>query len=202
MVEHRRAQAARTRCAPPSSCGPSPTAGRRLPSPTRRTRPHPEPKPQDEQARGQGPNQHLHPLPPLALRRAVGGFGVLNVYQRPSIPVPYPSLAGDFTLLVGDRYKAGHRQLRKSLDASAALPSPDGLLDKQQRCPVAAGVRRRHRWDVPVPRVQRGAQGLILAWRGPTRRALPLRRHPDVEDTGEWCLRARRRPLADGGGVR
>ena len=61
-------------------------------------------------------------FPSLALHRAVRGFGALNVYQRPSIPVPYPSLTGDFTLLVGD--------------------------------------------------------------------------------TGEWCSRARRRPLADGGGVR
>ena len=41
-------------------------------------------------------------FPSLALHRAAGGFGALNVYQRPRIPVPYPPPAGDFTLLVGD----------------------------------------------------------------------------------------------------
>ena len=72
-------------------------------------------------------------FPSLALHRAAGGFGALNVYQRPAIPVPYPPPAGDFTLLVGDWYRAGHRQLRQSLDAGAPLPPPDGLLP----CPRA-----------------------------------------------------------------
>ncbi|KAF8783642.1 hypothetical protein HU200_000439 [Digitaria exilis] len=68
-------------------------------------------------------------FPSLALHRAAGGFGALNVYQRPAIPVPYPPPAGDFTLLVGDWYKAGHKQLRQALDAGApSLPPPDGLL--------------------------------------------------------------------------
>ncbi|TKW30167.1 hypothetical protein SEVIR_2G017100v4 [Setaria viridis] len=68
-------------------------------------------------------------FPSLALHRAAGGFGALNVYQRPAIPVPYPPPAGDFTLLVGDWYAAGHKQLRQALDAgAAALPPPDGLL--------------------------------------------------------------------------
>ncbi|TVU40535.1 hypothetical protein EJB05_14002 [Eragrostis curvula] len=67
-------------------------------------------------------------FPSLAMHRAAGGFGALNVYQRPAIPVPYPPPAGDFTLLVGDWYKAGHKQLRQTLDAGGALPLPDGLL--------------------------------------------------------------------------
>ncbi|KAF8713908.1 hypothetical protein HU200_027889 [Digitaria exilis] len=68
-------------------------------------------------------------FPSLALHRAAGGFGALNVYQRPAIPVPYPPPTGDFTLLVGDWYKAGHKELRRTLDAGApSLPPPDGLL--------------------------------------------------------------------------
>ncbi|RLM84348.1 hypothetical protein C2845_PM04G00070 [Panicum miliaceum] len=81
-------------------------------------------------------------FPSLALHRAAGGFGALNVYQRPAIPVPYPPPAGDFTLLVGDWYKAGYRQLRQSLDAGAALPPPDGLLiNGVQSPPAFVGAR-------------------------------------------------------------
>uniref|UniRef100_A0A0E0LGF6 L-ascorbate oxidase n=1 Tax=Oryza punctata TaxID=4537 RepID=A0A0E0LGF6_ORYPU len=68
-------------------------------------------------------------FPSVSMHRAAGGFGALNVYQRPAIPVPYPPPAGDFTLLVGDWYKAGHKQLRQMLDAAGgALPPPDALL--------------------------------------------------------------------------
>ncbi|CAD6227026.1 unnamed protein product [Miscanthus lutarioriparius] len=69
-------------------------------------------------------------FPSLALHRAAGGFGALNVYQRPAIPVPYPPPAGDFTLLVGDWYAAAspHADLRRDLDATGALPPPDALL--------------------------------------------------------------------------
>jgi FtsP/CotA-like multicopper oxidase with cupredoxin domain len=67
-------------------------------------------------------------FPSVALHRAAGGFGALNVYQRPAIPVPYPAPDGDFTLLVGDWYLAGHDQLRQTLDSGAPLPFPDALL--------------------------------------------------------------------------
>lgn len=67
-------------------------------------------------------------FPSVALHRAAGGFGALNVYQRPAIPVPYPPPDGDFTLLVGDWYLAGHDQLRQTLDSGAPLPFPDALL--------------------------------------------------------------------------
>ncbi|WOL08976.1 hypothetical protein Cni_G17729 [Canna indica] len=62
------------------------------------------------------------------MQRASGGFGALNVYQRPRIPVPYPPPAGDFTLLVGDWYKAGHKALQQTLDSGNPLSFPDGLL--------------------------------------------------------------------------
>ncbi|KAG8081325.1 hypothetical protein GUJ93_ZPchr0007g5448 [Zizania palustris] len=67
-------------------------------------------------------------FPSVAMHRAAGGFGAFNVYQRPAIPIPYPPPAGDFTLLVGDWYSAGHKQLRQTLDAGGALPIPDALL--------------------------------------------------------------------------
>ncbi|KAJ4812500.1 SKU5 similar 17 [Rhynchospora pubera] len=67
-------------------------------------------------------------FPTVGMHRASGGFGALNVYQRPAIPVPYLKPDGDFTLLVGDWYKAGHKALRQILDSGSSLPPPDGLL--------------------------------------------------------------------------
>ncbi|MQL99197.1 hypothetical protein Taro_031918 [Colocasia esculenta] len=67
-------------------------------------------------------------FPSTAMHRAAGGFGALNINQRSVIAIPYPVPDGDFTLLVGDWYKANHKALRKSLDDGKALPYPDGLL--------------------------------------------------------------------------
>lgn len=44
-----------------------------------------------------------------ALHRAAGGFGALNINQRSVISIPYPAPSGEFTLLVGDCYKANHK---------------------------------------------------------------------------------------------
>ncbi|CAN6209174.1 unnamed protein product [Urochloa humidicola] len=80
-------------------------------------------------------------FPSTALHRAAGGFGAINVYQRPRIPVPYPPPAADFTLLVGDWYKSGHAQLRQALDSGAgALPPPDGILINGATSPPAPFV--------------------------------------------------------------
>lgn len=43
------------------------------------------------------------------MHKASGGFGALNVYKRAPIPRPYATPDGDFTLLVGDWYNAGHK---------------------------------------------------------------------------------------------
>ncbi|XP_020274058.1 L-ascorbate oxidase homolog [Asparagus officinalis] len=67
-------------------------------------------------------------FPSTAMHRAAGGYGALNVYARPRIPIPYDPPAGDFTLLVGDWFKAGHKVLQQSLDSGSALGFPDGLL--------------------------------------------------------------------------
>ncbi|KAM7251952.1 hypothetical protein ACFE04_023835 [Oxalis oulophora] len=67
-------------------------------------------------------------FPSTAMHRAAGGYGAINVYSRPRIPVPYPTPAGDFTVLVGDWYKTGPKQLQGMLDSGSSLPYPDGVL--------------------------------------------------------------------------
>ncbi|MBA0592077.1 L-ascorbate oxidase homolog [Gossypium raimondii] len=66
--------------------------------------------------------------PSTSMHRAIGGFGAVNVNQRSVISIPYPAFAGDFTLLIGDWYKAGDKALRKRLNSGLVLPLPDGLL--------------------------------------------------------------------------
>ncbi|PKA52587.1 L-ascorbate oxidase like [Apostasia shenzhenica] len=67
-------------------------------------------------------------FPSLALHKAAGGFGGIRILSRPRIPVPFDPPAGDFTLLVGDWYKANHYDLKRTLDNGYTLPFPDGLL--------------------------------------------------------------------------
>ncbi|KAL5557128.1 hypothetical protein UlMin_039364 [Ulmus minor] len=67
-------------------------------------------------------------FPSTQFHKAAGGFGAINIYARPRIPVPYPNPGGDFTLLVGDWYKTGHKALHQALDSGKTLPFPDGVL--------------------------------------------------------------------------
>lgn len=67
-------------------------------------------------------------FPSTKMHKAAGGFGGLNVYRRSVIPIPYPNPDGDFTLLIGDWYKASHKVLRQSLDLGKSPGFPDGLL--------------------------------------------------------------------------
>lgn len=67
-------------------------------------------------------------FPSTGMHRAAGGFGALNVYSRPRIPVPYATPDGDFTLLVGDWYKTNYKTLQQRLDAGKGIGLPDGLL--------------------------------------------------------------------------
>lgn len=67
-------------------------------------------------------------FPSTAMHRAAGGYGGLNIYERPRIPIPFPNPDGDFTLLVGDWYKTNHKTLRQTLDSGKSLPFPDGVL--------------------------------------------------------------------------
>ncbi|KAI4967753.1 hypothetical protein ZWY2020_015119 [Hordeum vulgare] len=90
--------------------------------------PHPARRQLHLQVPGQGPDRHLHllPLRGAAPRRR----GVRRPQRLPAAlhPRPLPLPAGDFTLLVGDWYLAGHDQLRQTLDSGAPLPFPDALL--------------------------------------------------------------------------
>ncbi|URD97276.1 L-ascorbate oxidase [Musa troglodytarum] len=67
-------------------------------------------------------------FPSLAFHKAAGGFGGIRVLSRPLIPVPFPPPAGDFTLLIGDWYKANHSTLKYVLDSGRDLAFPDGVL--------------------------------------------------------------------------
>ncbi|MCL7034797.1 hypothetical protein MKW94_005355, partial [Papaver nudicaule] len=67
-------------------------------------------------------------FPSTAFHKAAGGFGGINIYARPRIPVPYALPTADFTLLIGDWYRTNHKVLRNLLDSGKELPSPDGLL--------------------------------------------------------------------------
>ncbi|KAG2278087.1 hypothetical protein Bca52824_060642 [Brassica carinata] len=67
-------------------------------------------------------------FPSTAFHKAAGGFGAINVYARPRIPIPYPLPAEDFTLLIGDWFKTNHKTLQQRLDSGGALPFPDGIL--------------------------------------------------------------------------
>ncbi|KAL5197430.1 hypothetical protein ABZP36_000942 [Zizania latifolia] len=67
-------------------------------------------------------------FPSLALHKAGGGFGGIRVLSRPMIPVPFPPPAADYTVLIGDWYKANHTSLKYTLDSGKALGFPDGLL--------------------------------------------------------------------------
>ncbi|KAJ9669971.1 hypothetical protein PVL29_026504 [Vitis rotundifolia] len=67
-------------------------------------------------------------FPSTLFHKAAGGFGAINVYERPRIPIPFPDPAGDFTLLVGDWYKTSHKTLQQTLDSGKPLPFSDGVL--------------------------------------------------------------------------
>ncbi|KAL6982629.1 hypothetical protein U1Q18_016017 [Sarracenia purpurea var. burkii] len=67
-------------------------------------------------------------FPSLAFHKAAGGFGGIRILSRPLIPVPFSNPAGDYTVLIGDWYKANHTDLRAILDGGKKLPLADGVL--------------------------------------------------------------------------
>ncbi|CAK9316217.1 unnamed protein product [Citrullus colocynthis] len=67
-------------------------------------------------------------FPSLAFHKAAGGFGGFKIQSRSIIPVPFPTPAGEFTVLAGDWYSKNHTDLRAILDGGSDLPFPDGLL--------------------------------------------------------------------------
>eukprot|EP00253_Pinus_taeda_P020000 PITA_20000 len=67
-------------------------------------------------------------FPSMYFHKAAGGFGGIKIVSRPLIPVPFPPLAGDYTVLIGDWYKTNHSILRQTLDSGSTLGMPDGVL--------------------------------------------------------------------------
>ncbi|KAG8368032.1 hypothetical protein BUALT_Bualt15G0003000 [Buddleja alternifolia] len=67
-------------------------------------------------------------FPSLAFQKAAGGFGGIRILSRPRIPVPFPAPDGDFTVLIGDWYKANHKILETILEQGKMLKFPDGIL--------------------------------------------------------------------------
>ncbi|XP_026390736.1 L-ascorbate oxidase homolog isoform X1 [Papaver somniferum] len=67
-------------------------------------------------------------FPSLQMHKASGGYGGINMYTRPKIPLPFAEPSGDFHLLIGDWYKAGHKALQNILDYGKKLAFPDGLI--------------------------------------------------------------------------
>ncbi|KAJ6829862.1 L-ascorbate oxidase-like protein [Iris pallida] len=67
-------------------------------------------------------------FPSLAFHKAAGGYGAIRILSRPLIPVPFDPPADDFTVLIGDAYKANHTALRAKLDRGKKLPFPDGVI--------------------------------------------------------------------------
>lgn len=47
-------------------------------------------------------------FPSFLFHKAAGGFGGIRIWSRPRIPVPFPTPAGDFTVLAGDWFKKNH----------------------------------------------------------------------------------------------
>ncbi|KAL5706263.1 hypothetical protein ACHQM5_024459 [Ranunculus cassubicifolius] len=67
-------------------------------------------------------------FPSTSFHKAAGGFGGIRILSRPRIPVPFDEPAADYTVLIGDWYKANHTLLRRILDAGKKLHNPDGIL--------------------------------------------------------------------------
>lgn len=78
-------------------------------------------------------------FPSTLLHRAAGGYGAINIYERPRIPIPFPVPDGDFTLLIGDWYKTSHKTLQAYLDSGKTLPFPDGVLINGQTYSTFSG---------------------------------------------------------------
>ncbi|CAA7392753.1 unnamed protein product [Spirodela intermedia] len=78
-------------------------------------------------------------FPSMGMHKAAGGFGGLRINSRLLIPVPFDPPAGDFTVLIGDWYTAGHNLLKRRLDSGRALGRPAGVLINGRSGNAAAG---------------------------------------------------------------
>ncbi|KAA8538270.1 hypothetical protein F0562_027907 [Nyssa sinensis] len=63
---------------------------------------------------------------PFLLARTPPTF--CRILNKPKIPVPFPDPADDYTVLIGDWYKANHTSLKAILDRGKKLHFPDAIL--------------------------------------------------------------------------
>lgn len=66
--------------------------------------------------------------PTTSMHRAVGGYGMIRVFSRLLIPVPYPDPEDEFNVLIGDWYTKTHATLLKLLDSGRSIGRPAGVL--------------------------------------------------------------------------
>ncbi|XP_028803072.1 L-ascorbate oxidase homolog [Neltuma alba] len=66
--------------------------------------------------------------PTTSMHRAVGGYGIIRVFSRLLIPVPYPDPEDEFNVLIGDWYTKKHATLLKLLDSGRSIGRPAGVI--------------------------------------------------------------------------
>jgi len=66
--------------------------------------------------------------PTTSMHRAVGGYGMIRVFSRLLIPVPYPDPEDEFNVLIGDWYTKTHATLLKLLDSGRSIGRPAGVV--------------------------------------------------------------------------
>ncbi|KAL1190059.1 L-ascorbate oxidase-like protein [Cardamine amara subsp. amara] len=98
-------------------------------------------------------------FPSLGFHKAAGGFGGIRILSRPRIPVPFPDPAGDYTVLIGDWYKANHTDLKAQLDSGRKLPLPDGILINGRSSGATLNVEQGKTYRLRISNV--GLQGSL-----------------------------------------
>ncbi|XP_054804322.1 L-ascorbate oxidase homolog [Prosopis cineraria] len=66
--------------------------------------------------------------PTTSMHRAVGGYGMIRVFSRLLIPVPYPNPEDEFNVIIGDWYTKKHATLLKLLDSGRSIGRPAGVI--------------------------------------------------------------------------
>ncbi|KAF7803848.1 L-ascorbate oxidase-like protein [Senna tora] len=66
--------------------------------------------------------------PTTSMHRAVGGYGMIRVFSRLLIPVPYPDPEDEYNVLIGDWYTKKQETLKALLDSGKSIGRPAGVL--------------------------------------------------------------------------
>lgn len=66
--------------------------------------------------------------PTTSMHRAVGGYGMIRVFSRLLIPVPYPDPEDEFNVMIGDWYTKSHATLVNLLNSGRSIGRPAGVI--------------------------------------------------------------------------